>query len=130
MMLSHVVTDGRLVTGQNPASTAAAAEAVIKAMGRAPSPRQPWTDERSAAMIAQMLSGDKAKAIASFEADPKLYDIPLIAAWGYFRAQSAGTDRVALAHALEVMELASPHFTRPELVSGIAEARAKLAKMQ
>ncbi|MEP7315810.1 MAG: type 1 glutamine amidotransferase domain-containing protein, partial [Sphingomicrobium sp.] len=29
MMLSHVVTDGRLVTGQNPSSTAAAAEAVI-----------------------------------------------------------------------------------------------------
>ena len=130
MMLSHVVTDGRLVTGQNPASTAAAAEAVIKAMGRTPAPRQPWADERSMTLISQTLSGDKAQARASFNADPKRYDIPLIAMWGFFRAQSAGSDRPALAHALEMMELAEPHFSRPELVSGIADARAKLASMQ
>ena len=130
MMLSHVVTDGRLVTGQNPASTAAAAEAVVKAMGRTIAPRQPWADERSMALLSQMLGDDKAKARASFNADPKLYDIPLIAMWGFFRAQSAGSDRAALTNAVEVMELALPHFSRPELVSGIAEARSKLAKMQ
>lgn len=130
LMLSHVVTDGRLVTGQNPFSTADAAEAVIKAMGRTPVPRQPWADERSIALIAQILSGDKAKARASFNANPKLYDVPLIAMWGFFRAQSAGSDRDALTNAVEVMELALPHFSRPELVSGIAEARSKIAKMQ
>jgi len=130
IMLNHVVTDGRLVTGQNPASTAAAAEAVIKAMGRTLAPRKPWADERSMGLISQMLGGDKAKAQASFNADPKLYDVPLIAMWGFFRAQSAGSDRAALTHAVEVMELALPHFSRPELVSGIAEARSKIAKMQ
>jgi putative intracellular protease/amidase len=130
MMLNHVVTDGRLVTGQNPFSTAAAAEAVIKAMGRTPAPRQPWADERSITLLSQLLSGDKAKARASFGVDPTLYDVPLIAMWGFFRAQSAGSDRAALANAVEVMELALPHFSRPELVSGIAEARSKLAKMQ
>ncbi len=130
MMLSHVVTDGRLVTGQNPSSTAAAAEAVVKAMGRPLEPRQPWVDERSMALLSQMLSGDKAEARASFNADPKLYDVPLIAMWGFYRAQSAGSDRNALANALEVMELASPHFKRPELASAIAEARSKLATMQ
>lgn len=130
MMLSHVVTDGRLVTGQNPASTAAAAEAVVKAMGRPLAPRQPWADERSMALISQMLDGDKAKARASFNADPALYDVPLIAMWGFYRAQSTGSDRAALTHAVEMMELALPHFSRPELVSGIAEARAKIAQMQ
>lgn len=130
MMLSHVVTDGRLVTGQNPSSTAAAAEAVIKAMGRPLAPRQPWADERSMALLSQMLSGDKAKARASFNADPSQYDVPLIAMWGFFRAQSAGSDRDALTHAVEVMELASPHFKRPELTTAIAEARGKLANMQ
>lgn len=130
MMLSHVVTDGRLITGQNPASTAAAAEAMIKAMGRTPAPRQPWVDERSMALLSQMLSDDKVKARAAFNADPKLYDVALIATWGFFRAQSAGSDRSALAHAVEVMELALPHFSRPELVAGLAEARSKLAKMQ
>jgi putative intracellular protease/amidase len=129
MMLSHVVTDGRLVTGQNPASTAAAAEAMIKAMGRTPAPRQPRADERSMELISQMLGNDKEKARASFNADPKLYDVPLVAMWGFFRAQSANLDRDALAHAVEMMELALPHFSRPELVSGLAEARSKLAKM-
>jgi putative intracellular protease/amidase len=130
MMLSHVVTDGRLVTGQNPSSTAAAAEAVVKAMGRPLAKRQPWADERSIALLSQMLGDDKAKARASFYADPSLFDVPLIAMWGFFRAQSAGSDRDALTNAVEVMELASPYFTRPELASAIADARSKIAKMQ
>ena len=130
MMLSHVVTDGRLVTGQNPSSTAAAAEAVVKAMGRTLALRQPWADERSIKLLSQMLNDDKAKARASFNADPSLYDVPLIAMWGFFRAQSAGSDRNALTHAVEVMELTTPHFKRPELTSAIAEARSKLATMQ
>jgi putative intracellular protease/amidase len=130
MMLSHVVTDGRLVTGQNPASTAVAAEAVVKAMGRTLAPRQPWTDERSMALLSQMLGDDKAKAQASLNADPSQYDLPLIAMWGFYRAQSVGSDRDALTNAVEVMELASPHFSRPELTSAIAEGRSKLAKMQ
>ena len=130
MMLNHVVTDGRLVTGQNPYSTADAAEAVVKAMGRPLAPRQPWADERSVELISQLLSGDKGAARVSFNADPSLYDVPLIAMWGFYRAQSAGPDREALTNAVEVMELALPHFSRPELVSGIAEARSKLSKMQ
>lgn len=130
MMLSHVVTDGRLVTGQNPASTAAAAEAVIKAMGRTPVVRQPWADERSMTLISETLKGDKTKAKRMFNENPKLYDVPLIAMWGFFRAKSAGADRAALEHAVEMMELASPHFTRPELVSAITEGRSKLALLR
>lgn len=130
MMLNHVVTDGRLVTGQNPFSTAAAAEAVVRAMGRTPVARQPWADERSIDLIERTMSGDRAGARAAFNANPALYDVPLIAMWGYFRAQSAGTDRAALTHAVELMELAQPHFTRPELVAAIAEARSTLADTQ
>jgi putative intracellular protease/amidase len=129
MMLGHVVVDGRLVTGQNPASTIGATEAIIRAMGRTPAPRQPWADERSMTLLSETLNGDKAGARAAFAANPKLYDIPLIAMWGFFRAKSAGTDRAALAHAVEMMELAAPHFTRPQLVTAIAEGRSKLAKM-
>ncbi len=127
MMLSHVVTDGRLVTGQNPYSTAAAAEAVIRAMGRIPAPRQPWADERSIALLGEMLTDGKEAALATFAPDPTLYDVPLIAMWGYYRAQSAGSNRDVLANAVEVMELALHHFNRPELVSAIAEGRSKLA---
>lgn len=130
IMLNHVVADGRLVTGQNPFSTASAAEAVVRAMGRTPAPREPWADERSMALIAQMLAGEQAQARAALNADPNLYAVPLIAMWGFFRAQSAGSDRAALTNALEVMEFASPHFSRPELVTAMADARAKLAAMR
>jgi putative intracellular protease/amidase len=130
MMLTHVVTDGRLVTGQNPYSTAAAAEAMVKAMGRPLAPRQLWKDELSIKLIGEMMNGNKAQAIAAFNADPSLYDAPLIAMWGYFRAQSAGSDRQALTHALEVMELASPHFKRAEVANAITETRKKLQQMQ
>ena len=130
IMLNHVVADGRLVTGQNPYSTAAAAEAVVGAMGRPLAPRQAWPDERSIKLIGEMLDGNKAQATASFNADPSLYDVPLIAMWGYFRAQSAGPDRKALTHAVEIMELASPHFKQEEVTTAIAEARKKLEQMQ
>lgn len=130
LMLNHVVADGRLVTGQNPYSTASAVEAMVKVMGRQIAPRQPWTDERSINLIGELLNGDKAKARAAFNADPKLYNAPLIAMWGFFRAKSAGSDRAVLANAVEVMELASPHFTRPELVAAIADGRTKLAQMR
>ncbi|WNH52232.1 type 1 glutamine amidotransferase domain-containing protein [Stenotrophomonas oahuensis] len=36
LMMPHVVTDGRLVTGQNPYSTPGVAEAIVRAMGRSP----------------------------------------------------------------------------------------------
>lgn len=130
LMLNHVVADGRLVTGQNPYSTAAAAEAVVRAMGKTPVQRQQWADERSMALLAQILAGDKAGARAAFAANPSAYDVPLIAMWGYFRAQEAGSDRAALANALEVMEIAKPHFSPPELVAAIADARGKLATLR
>ena len=130
LMLNHVVADGRLVTGQNPYSTAAAAEAVVRAMGRTPAPREPWADERSMTLLGQMLAGDKADARAAFAANPAAYDVPLIAMWGYYRAQAAGSDSAALANGLEVMELAKPHFSRPELVAAIADARSKLGNLR
>lgn len=130
IMLNHVVVDGRLVTGQNPYSTAAAAEAVVRAMGRTPAPRQPWADERSIALIADTLAADKAKATAAFQANPKAYDIPLIAAWGFYRAQTPGLERAELVHAVEVMELALPHFNRPQLTQAIAAGRSKIGQMQ
>lgn len=128
IMLNHVVTDGRLVTGQNPYSTAAAAEAVVRAMGRTPVARQPWADERSIDLIMRSMNGDLAGARAALAANPDLHDAPLIAMWGFFRAQSAGSDRAALSHAVEMMEMAEPHFTRPELVEAIASGRRQLAE--
>lgn len=127
MMLTHVVADGRLVTGQNPYSTAAAAEAMIRAMGRTPVQREPWADERSITLLSQMTSGQGEQARAAFSADPSLYDVPLIAMWGFYRARTAGSDREALSQAAAIMELALPHFDKPELAAALADARKRLA---
>lgn len=130
MMLSHVISDGRLVTGQNPYSTATAAEAVVRAMGMSPKPRTAWQDERSIALIADVLAGRADEARARLAAEPAAHDVPLIAMWGFYAAKSAGGDRMALEHAVAVMEIAAPHFAEPRLAAAISENRARLAGMR
>lgn len=47
MYLEHVVVDGRLLTGQNPWSTWALAEATVRALGATPAPRPRSAEERA-----------------------------------------------------------------------------------
>ncbi|MBU0823678.1 MAG: type 1 glutamine amidotransferase domain-containing protein [Alphaproteobacteria bacterium] len=127
MMLNHVVADGRIVTGQNPFSTYSAAEALLRAMGRKPAPREPFADERSIALIGRMLAGEVAEARQALKANPAHYDVPLIAAWGLYRSKTPGADRKMIEGAITAMEVALPHYDEPRLVTAIAEARGKLA---
>lgn len=130
MMLSHVVTDGRLVTGQNPYSTPQAVEAMIRAMGRTPKARTAWADERSIALIQAVVEERGAEARAKLSADPASYDVPLIAMWGFYRAKSVGDDRIGLTRAIEVMEIAVPHYPEPQLAAAITESKARLAAIR
>jgi len=50
--LDNTVADGRLVTGQNPWSTWTTAEAMIRALGHAPVPREATPEERSVQLLA------------------------------------------------------------------------------
>lgn len=50
--LDNTVVDGRLVTGQNPWSTWSTAEAMIRALGHAPVPREPTREELSSRLLA------------------------------------------------------------------------------
>ncbi|WP_439569344.1 type 1 glutamine amidotransferase domain-containing protein [Sphingopyxis sp.] len=130
MMLNHVVTDGRIVTGQNPYSTFATAEAVVRALGRKVAPRETLAEERSIALIGRVLAGDAVQARAELAANPAQYDVPLVAMWGFYRAKTPGADRAMLEKAVAVMEIAQPHFAEPQLVTAIAEARGKLTPGQ
>lgn len=127
IMLDHVVTDGRLVTGQNPYSTARTAEAVVAAVGLPVAPRQPYPDERSVSAINALLQGAGTQVAEAIASDPAGYDIPLIAVWGYYRTLQAGTDRDMLVQGLAVMELAEPHFADPEFKRTMEEVRQRLA---
>ncbi len=47
LMMPKLVVDGRLITGQNPYSTPAVADAIVRAAGRTPVARAPWRDEKA-----------------------------------------------------------------------------------
>lgn len=125
LMLPKVVVDDRLVTGQNPYSTTAVAEAVVRATGRTPASRTPWRDEETMALVQRMLAGDRSAAAATLAAAPKRYHVELIGLLGYYQLQVAQAPP-AVRDALAIMELALPHMAAPELKVGIADARARL----
>ncbi|VVT05555.1 type 1 glutamine amidotransferase domain-containing protein [Erythrobacter sp. EC-HK427] len=127
MMLPFVVTDGRLVTGQNPYSVAAAADATLRALSREPAARTPWVDEHSLQLVSQAIGGDPAGLADALQRQDGSVDVPLVAIWGYYRAVEANGDPALLAPALRVMELALPYFPEPQLEAAIAEARTALS---
>jgi len=70
MYLDNVVVDGRLVTGQNPWSTWSVAEAMVRALGHEPVPRQATREETSVAVLAAYRAGGLAAAEARQQAGP------------------------------------------------------------
>ncbi len=129
LMMSNVVTDGRLVTGQNPYSTPGVAEAMIRAVGQAPVQRMAWRDELTMQLMENALSFGKTDSIAQeLNADPKKYHIELIGLVGYYQLEVADTDS-ELRTALLLMELAHPHMKEPQLKLGMAVANQKLGNI-
>lgn len=125
LMLPKLAVDERLITGQNPYSTTAVAEAVVRAAGRTPAARTPWRDEETMALVQRMLAGDRSAAAATLAASPKRYHTDLIGLLGYYQLQVAQA-QPAVRDALAIMELALPYMAAPELKVGIADARARL----
>lgn len=128
LMLPKVVVDGRLVTGQNPYSTTAMAEAVVRALGRKPVARTPWRDELTMALAEQALAGGADEVRQALAADPARYHTDLLGLLGYYQLQSAPNDS-GVRDALLLMQLAQPHMAEPQLTLGIAEAQWRLGQL-
>lgn len=126
-MLPKVVVDGRLITGQNPYSTPALAEALVRALGRVPVARTPWREERAMALVQRLLAGETEAARAGLAADPAGHHAELIGLLGYYQLQAADDDD-DVARALAIMELARPHMAEPRLDVGIADALWRLGE--
>ncbi|MCD9088038.1 type 1 glutamine amidotransferase domain-containing protein [Stenotrophomonas sp. SY1] len=129
LMMPKLVVDGRLITGQNPYSTYAVAEAIVRATGRTPVARTPSRDELSMALVERLLAGDAQGPRDALATEPGRYHIDLIGILGYYQAQAA-TDDAALEQALQVMDLALPHMHEPQLKLAAAEAHLKLKRPQ
>ena len=127
LMMVKVVVDGRLVTGQNPYSTAGVAEAIVRATGRTPVARTPWRDELTMALAAQAREGDVEGVAAALSTDTTRYHVDLLGLLGYYQAQAATRDD-DVRHALRLMQLAMPYMAHPELKLGAAEAHLRLGE--
>ena len=125
-MLPFVQTGDRIVTGQNPSSTAITAEATVRALGITPVARESWADERSLLLVGRFLKGETAWARDRLAAEPTLYDMPIIAMYGYYRTEDTTADATDLAQGLALMELASPYFDHPRLREAMTAVRARL----
>lgn len=129
IMMAHVSRDGLVVTGQNPFSTARAAEEVVRALGRAPAQRQPYRDEATVLLIADLLGDDEVAVAARVRAvkTPSAYDPSLLAAYGSLLSRSAD-DASTIRRGLVLLEIASRSFTHPKVVSASARAHVRLGE--
>lgn len=125
LMLPKLVVDGRLITGQNPYSTALVAEALVRASGRVPVARTAWRDERSMQIVQRLLAGKAGEAKAELAAERQNVDVDLIGLLGYYQLKSAIHD-AAVRDALAIMQLAAPYMPQPQLRLGMAEAHWRL----
>ncbi|TQV89767.1 type 1 glutamine amidotransferase domain-containing protein [Aliikangiella coralliicola] len=126
MMLKHVAEDERLITGQNPFSTAATAEALVRSLGVKPVKREMFKDDRTIELVAEILDGKK-HAKASFAKQAEKYQPELIAMYGYYRLQFAQNNR-ELSQAVELMEMSVPYMKNPRLSLAIAQGYKKLGE--
>lgn len=126
LMLPKVVVDGRLITGQNPFSTAATTEAVLRALGREPQARTPFREEATMALAQRWLDGEHADVQARLAADAAAYKMELIAMLGVYQYKNAADD-ANRRQGLALMRLAEPHYKHERLAEAIAQARQALA---
>ncbi|MCH9692300.1 MAG: DJ-1/PfpI family protein [Gammaproteobacteria bacterium] len=124
LMLSHVATDGNLITGQNPTSTPEVAEAVVRALGIEPALREPLGDESTLALIAKILSG-KLSEIEKLKRNRMNYNTDLAIMYGYYYAQVA-TTKDALQMSIQLMTLMSQTSAHPKLQLQLAKSYLKL----
>jgi putative intracellular protease/amidase len=125
LMMPKLVVDGRLITGQNPYSTPAVAEAIVRATGRVPVPRAAWRDEATMHLVQRVLDGERMAAASALATSTADYHTDLIGLLGYYQLQSARDD-AAVRDALTIMELAEPYMQAPQLQVGIADAQWRL----
>lgn len=128
MMLSHVASDSRLLTGQNPASTPMLAEALVAALGLEPRPRERDAEENTMALISDLWRGDWRGADA-FRASAGGYQANLMAMYGHYQLQFAQSD-AQLSKAVRLMELASVHFQHPRVSLSIADGHRQLGNKE
>ncbi|MCX2864803.1 DJ-1/PfpI family protein [Paucibacter sp. PLA-PC-4] len=122
LMLPLVVSDERLITGQNPLSTPPLVEALLQALGRTPVARTPSIEEATMVLIERHLAGNGAAA----SAEAGRHDPLLLGTYGLLLSEGgAASERLNIALAM----LAQAHQLAPDhagMTAALASVHAKL----
>ena len=126
LMLPHATVDGRLITGQNPFSTARVAESFVKSLGITLIERESFKDDRTMYLVERLLRDEKGAKIEFLKHSEK-YQPELIGMYGYYALQFAENNK-QIDQAVNLMQLASPIMKNPQLDMFIAQGQLKLGK--
>ncbi|MCW8998053.1 MAG: hypothetical protein OQK04_05005, partial [Kangiellaceae bacterium] len=128
MMLSHVATDERLVTGQNPFSTSQTAKQLLISMGIKPKTFELFKEDRTIELVAEILKGSNS-AKTQFIDNVKHYQPELVAMYGYYSMMHS-ENKQQVTDSVMLMELASPYMQHPQLSLVLAQGYVKLAQKE
>jgi len=128
IMLDHVAVDGRLITGQNPSSTVSVALELVKSMGVELVPVEQYTDDKTLALVAQLLDGNF-KAIQPLISNADEYHIELVGMYGYYYMMKSDSEQ-DYKNALLLMNVAQDAINNPNLDMQIAKAHHALGDTQ
>ncbi|WP_258872598.1 type 1 glutamine amidotransferase domain-containing protein [Thalassotalea euphylliae] len=120
LMLNQVSVDKRLVTGQNPFSTADAAKALVAELGLPVPAHIDFKDDRTI-KLAEAFFADRASAALAYKNNTEQYDTMLLAMIGLYQAKHA-TRQIELDVGLALMELTQAKVNHPMLETAIAQA--------
>jgi putative intracellular protease/amidase len=127
IMLSHVAIDERLVTGQNPTSTTEVAIELVKMLGITPINTELGVEDKTMAVIAKMLAGDKSAAQELMD-NQEQYHIPLAGMYGIYYVKIAQSDK-QYENALTLMLIAKEAINNPVLDMKIAKTQRQLGRI-
>ncbi len=128
MMMPKIVVDNRVVTGQNPFSTAETTDAVIRALGRTPQARARWRDEAAIFAAVDLLAMEPVVARRRIAATKDSMQTELIGLLGYYHLQVATTQDDVM-RAVTLMELAGPYMPVPNLTLALARGYQRLGRV-
>ncbi|APQ18724.1 hypothetical protein A9200_14275 [Maribacter hydrothermalis] len=129
-MLENVVISGKFITGQNPASTKASAEAVVNALGVKPMRKDTGKQEETLAFIKKFVNGQFYLNAVNNERKADQYDYKLIATYGFILLQNANENNDKLEKGMELITFAKPYFFNENFQLLVAKSQIKIGYLK
>ncbi|WP_417201374.1 type 1 glutamine amidotransferase domain-containing protein [Bizionia sp.] len=129
-MLENVVTSGKFITGQNPASTKSSAEAVVKALGNRPEHRSITKQDATLGFIKKFLNNQLDKNELRKVSNAGSYHYKLIATYGFILIQDTKDDKGSLENGIDLISFSKPYFFNENFQLLVAKTQIKIGSLK